>query len=71
MKLSFTEFCFILFGEPLSIYRNISGSFENETYGRRDTTLLLCLFVVHIVQMTHKKYSDLGMGFKILGPFYI
>ena len=71
MKLRFAEFCFILFGVPLPVYRIFSGSFENESYGWRDITLLLCLFVMHFVQMTHKKYNDLGIGFKILGPFYI
>jgi len=54
MRLSFTEFFSILFGVPLPVYRNFSGSFENETYGWRDMTLLLCLFVMHFVQMTHK-----------------
>jgi len=54
MKLSFSEFCLILFSVPLPIYRNFSGSFVNETYGWRVITLLLCLFVKHFVQMTHK-----------------
>ena len=57
----------MLFGVCLPIHRNVSGSSEIETYGWRDMTVPLWLLVMHLVQLTHKKDSDLGMGFKILG----
>jgi len=49
MKFSFSEICCVLFGVPLPVYRNFSGSFENETYAWRDVTLPLCLLDMYFV----------------------